>query len=593
MNKRIIGGCAGLILIALSNSAYSQGSDIHYVDAVNTTVHGELPITWYTFSPTGYFTEDQSFDIWFNNADATVRLETYGKDIVGAEVALNQRDNTVTPLDAGDEIGPASAWVAPRICADQCQPIIASTDYLDWHGETAYVGMQMSIQGSVYYGWIRIEVAENGDAATLLDYGYKLLPGVSIAAGDRGTTVPGMSMTFGTSAICMSLTNEGNLGYLSDGLDGDKPRNNCEQPSPESMGVGFNFNGEKLLYEGGLLIGTGPDQVLNSIRSTLASPRIQDRDFSQKPGTQTRFVSKGTMQFSKVELIESDVRSPIGITVIQESWGTSTPDNEDFIILKYTVRNDSPINIEGLYVALFVDWDVTEDIDNNQSGYDEGRNIGWVTAPVQGADYVGIRLLTELNKQIYYMIDNESEMSTLNNDLGFWDEEKWLIMSGANGDRKYLSGLDVSQLVSAGPFDLTVGGAKSIGFAMVAGEDYGDFVTNADNALALYPTLETLATESVSLVPETFTAGSVYPHPVTFPATFDFDLNEPATVVLDIVDMLGRSVGTLLNGRWGAGSHSVTLSAPRLPLAGGVYNFRWSVQHPSRSLTGAKLIVVQ
>ena len=550
---------------------------------------GMLEITWYTFNPSGFFTEDQSFDIWFNNADATVRLETYGKDVVGTKSGLN---SIVTPLDAGDEIGPASAWVTAPTC-DECQPIIASSDYLDWHGETAYVGMQMFVQGSVYYGWIRIEVAGNGDAATLLDYGYRLLPGVSIAAGDKGTTVPGKSMIFGTDAICMSLTNEGNLGYLSDGVDGDELRNNCEQPSPESMGVGFNFNRKTLLYEGGLLIGTGPSQVHNSIRSTLASPRIQDRDFSQKPGTQTSFVSEGTMQFSKVELIESDVRSPIGVTIIQESWGTSTPDNEDFIILKYTVRNDSPVNIEGLYVALFMDWDVATDYKNNQSGYDEGRNVGWVTAPSQGADYVGIRLLTEINKLIYYMIDNDSEMSALNNDLGFTDAEKWSIMSGANGDRKYLSGLDVSQLVSAGPFDLTVGGAKSIGFAIVAGEDYGDFVANADNALALYPKLKTLATESVSLVPETFTAGSLYPHPVTFPATFDFDLNEPATVVLNIVDMLGRSVGTLLNGRWGAGSHSVTLSAPRLPLAGGVYNFRWSVQHPSRSLTGAKLIVVQ
>ncbi len=592
MRKLIKRSWAGLVLIALANSAYPQASDIHYVDPANTTVRGILGSTFHAFTPTGFLGDDQTLALWFRSADATVRLETYGKDVVGTMSGLN---SSITPLDAGDEIGPASNWVTAGICnaSSECyQPIIASADYLDWHGETAYVGMQLSIQGRVYFGWIRVEVAENGDAATLLDYGYKLLPGVSIAAGDKGTTVPGRSMIFGTDAICMSLTNEGNLGYVTEGRDGDEPTSNCEQPSPESKGVGFNFNGEELLYEGGLLIGTGPDQVLNSIRSTLSAARNQDRDFSQKPGTPTSFVSKGTMLFSKVELIESEVRSPIGVTIIQESWGTSTPDNEDFIILKYTVRNDSPVNIEGLYVALFVDWDVTTDFENNQSGYDEGRNVGFVTAPSQGADYVGVRLLTEVSKQTYYMVDNKAEMSTEDGD-GFTDEEKWLIMSGVNGDRKYLSGLDVSQLVSAGPFDLTVGGAKSIGFAMVAGEDYGDFVTNADNALALYPTLETLATESVRLVPETFTAGSVYPHPVTFPATFNFDLNEQATVVLDIVDMLGRSVGTLLNGRWSAGSHSVTLSAPRLPLAGGVYNFRWSVQHPSRSLTGAKLIVVQ
>ena len=592
MRQLIKRSWAGLVLIALANSAYPQASDIHYVDAANTTVRGILGSTFSSFFPTGFRQDDQTFGLWFRSADATVRMETYGKDVVGTKSGLN---SSITPLDAGDEIGPASTWVTTGICnaSNECyQPIIASADYLDWHGETAYLGMQMSIQGRVYYGWIRIEVAENGDAATLLDYGYKLLPGVSIAAGDKGTTVPGMSMTFGTDTICMSLTNEGNLGYVTEGRDGDEPTSNCEQPSPESRGVGFNFNGEALLYEGALMIGTGPDQVPNSIRSTLAAPRNQDRDFSQKPGTQTSFVSEGTMQFSKVELIESDVRSPIGVTIIQESWGTSTPDNEDFIILKYTVRNDSPVNIEGLYVALFMDWDVTTDFENNQSGYDEGRNVGWVTAPSQGADYVGVRLLTEVSKQIYYMVDNDSDLSIDGSD-GFTDAEKWSIMSGANGDRKYLSGLDVSQLVSAGPFDLTVGGAKSIGFAIVAGEDYGDFVANAHNALALYPKLKTLATESVSLVPETFTAGSLYPHPVTFPATFDFDLNEPATVVLNIVDMLGRSVGTLLNGRWGAGSHSVTLSAPRLPLAGGVYNFRWSVQHPSRSLTGAKLIVVQ
>ncbi len=66
-----------------------------------------------------------------------------------------------------------------------------------------------------------------------------------------------------------------------------------------------------------------------------------------------------------------------------------------------------------------------------------------------------------------------------------------------------------------------------------------------------------------------------YPNPAADEVTFDFSLEEEAEVVLQVFDVAGREVATVLNGeRMTAGSHTISWEPQRL--ASGVYIYRLS-----------------
>jgi len=62
-----------------------------------------------------------------------------------------------------------------------------------------------------------------------------------------------------------------------------------------------------------------------------------------------------------------------------------------------------------------------------------------------------------------------------------------------------------------------------------------------------------------------------YPNPFTSSTHLNFELTAPANVVLTVEDMLGRTIATVANGRYGSGSHTVSFEAG--DLATGVYRY--------------------
>jgi endonuclease/exonuclease/phosphatase family metal-dependent hydrolase len=74
--------------------------------------------------------------------------------------------------------------------------------------------------------------------------------------------------------------------------------------------------------------------------------------------------------------------------------------------------------------------------------------------------------------------------------------------------------------------------------------------------------------------PSSVTLEQNYPNPFNPSTTIRYQLSTPANVQLEVFDMLGRKVATLVNGRVSAGSHEAVFDASRLSTGMYIYRLR-------------------
>ena len=127
---------------------------------------------------------------------------------------------------------------------------------------------------------------------------------------------------------------------------------------------------------------------------------------------------------------------------------------------------------------------------------------------------------------------------------------------------------------------------------------YGDIDEVRIYSRALSPADIAELVDLPSPVPDTFrpgpglTLGRAFPNPVHVAAAIPFSLGDAMTVNIDIIDVAGRRVRTLVNGQsLAAGDHAIRWDgrdASGRPVVGGVYLYR--VETPSGSASG-KLVL--
>lgn len=83
-----------------------------------------------------------------------------------------------------------------------------------------------------------------------------------------------------------------------------------------------------------------------------------------------------------------------------------------------------------------------------------------------------------------------------------------------------------------------------------------------------------LSTPPQKAKPTSFSLAQNYPNPFNPTTTVGYQLPEASDVKLEIFDVLGRSVVTLVNQRQNAGAYSVTLNASAYNLSSGMYFYK-------------------
>lgn len=121
--------------------------------------------------------DGNSYGIWYDiDGGLSLRLETYGAPLVCEGATRN-----ITPLKAGEIIGGGSNWVDGAKWPDE--HFIHNADYTAWRGREAYIGIKYDFEGRTRYGWIRIEVAADGQSYLVRDLAYNEVFGEPLMAG--------------------------------------------------------------------------------------------------------------------------------------------------------------------------------------------------------------------------------------------------------------------------------------------------------------------------------------------------------------------------------------------------------------------------
>lgn len=364
--------------------------------------------------------------------------------------------------------------------------------------------------------------------------------------------------------IKTTINSRGNFGY------------NDYSTNLQGSGFVYNNTGSSLIFEGGLICATSSTKIANVTRGAASNGSVQDNDFTNivpfqitQPGVVSN--QDGYTQFND----NNAGTSKIGITVSQNTYAFNDDANDDYIIMKYKIKNTSGSAISNFYIGLFADWDVGANGDLNKADYDAANKLGYIWRTDNNPNnYVGVTLL-EGNNVNYWVIDNDNTVAGNPWGVydGFTDAEKFQSISSALGRTQAggTNGRDVAMSFGTGSFNIPANGEITVAFALVGATSLADLKTNSANAKAKYNSIVAVGNQS-AILPERFSLGQNYPNPFNPTTNISYSLPKASDVAVKIYDILGNEVRTIESGFKNAGNYNINFDATGL--ASGIYYYK-------------------
>ena len=360
------------------------------------------------------------------------------------------------------------------------------------------------------------------------------------------TISPPKFIAHDTGPLRMSVSNQGNLGFA--GFSGQAP------------GDGFSWNEQNLLFEGGLVMATSAGQISDCIRGVGNEP---NEEFKALDGEVLKFVTPGEKahEESSIVIVDSLANNPIGVSILQETYADTAQSRQNFVILKYTLKNETPDTVDNLHVALFFDWDIGSDF-NDFGRLDEERRLGYAYNSVNGTNYIGAtKMLSSDVGYSYRTLHNPNELYD-----NFTDSEKWQFMTGGIQTQD-IDGVDISTYSAAGPFKIAPNETAEVGFALIGANGFEELAAAADTAQVVWDGLDIIS--SIEEIPVSKLDGlQLFPNPFYGDSDLQlsYELKQAAPIRISLFNLEGQRIEVLEDGLQNAGSHHFNWSfADQLP----------------------------
>ncbi len=313
------------------------------------------------------------------------------------------------------------------------------------------------------------------------------------------------------------------------------------------LGDGFTLAGvANTLFQGNLVIAAPADRV---------SGGLSRYEFATR--SNVSFTTTDLPGFNQATVATFDdalAPTPLGLSVEQRAYGAFTVPDDDYVILMYTINNNSGAPVDNLHIGLATDWDVGDPF-NNLGAYDSGSLLSYVYeagASPGNPNYYGVAALTGAVSGF------DLSTSSLNTDA-----ELYAAATNIGGNPTAPD--DLRGLLATGPYSIPNGGNIKVAFAVVGGTDLADLKTNADRARQVFnplPNALTLPPTNITYTSSTLN-GLVNPNESETVVEFEWG---PSTAYGEVSVAEQSPV---------AGTADVAVSVPIINLtAGSTYHYR-------------------
>ncbi len=339
------------------------------------------------------------------------------------------------------------------------------------------------------------------------------------------------------NGMILSVTSLGSIGTLG--------------PYDEGSGLKYPRNAPHgAIYFTSFACGNGPDYVVDRWYGQPSSTSQADwRAVDTLHAVVPPLV--GGQEYQAV-IDDSAHATPRGLTVTQ--WSASVADQglRDFVVLTYKVWNLGSEPLNGVYAGIFSDFDI-DNTTMNDVYTDTLRRLTYMTQPYDFEYAAGIKLLAPLAAANLSAIDHSVYVSP----SGMMTEAvKDSFLRGAisrpnsNGSRNW------SCVVSAGPYDISVGGWAFVAFAFVGGNTEQEMLDHADSAQAWFDR-SVAVTEPANAADIMQVTLQASPSPVRDHAQLRLALPQAGRVSVEVLDVEGRVVKVLARGEFARGAHTL------------------------------------
>lgn len=375
--------------------------------------------------------------------------------------------------------------------------------------------------------------------------------------------------------VVLSFGANGTIGFL-DPFTGTGGRGFIPR-----LQVGQDFEEfDNQLFEGGMVITAG-NRVFSSVRGSLQPLRrdffpLELIQFEKYTTASDHEITEGKAQFKvKDELY-------FGVDVDLKTVTSSAPELAKAVFFEYTLSNTSDAIHQDVRLGLFKDWDLPEYSENSVDWIAED-SLQIVQTLGENKPFIAVAHLGNVASAFAINNDYQGTPDSLRFSIydGYTDQEKvWSLSSGTLNTEIDVATSDVSVVSASGPWNIYPNQSIKTAFALVWGRTKEELrqtvaaarasnLVTANRPGTYTSVFETLDDE----LPTALKLNAAYPNPFNPTTTLSFELNKVAeNVVLEIFDIQGKRMSTLINGRLSAGSYQHTLNATSWP--SGVYMVR-------------------
>ncbi len=332
--------------------------------------------------------------------------------------------------------------------------------------------------------------------------------------------------------------------------------------------VGLQVEGIEQLFQGSMLVSYGP--------YTVATATFRQQDYTTLPDGWLDFQEPGTIASEEATVMYEDLftNHPNHLRITQNSFMW---EDDPLLLVKYAFGNPHDHSVSDLYLSQFMVFNITgsdnawTSYEDDLAGWEENNGLGfaYMYDNDQTAPYIGVAMFDQSGNHANNALSFNEGFRL---DWGGAEQRFSEVMRNGIIESEAADPGNYSILLSSGPFSIDAGQSISpFMVAFVVGENLDD-LKDAVNQAYQRSILVTSVEQGAGQVAGKYQLFQNYPNPFHETTTIWFSLPESEHVKVDIFDLHGQRVITLLDEPMLAGDHRFSFNAQNLEH--GVYVLR-------------------